>query len=96
MLEKVNGEYEREPIKINEETVVKRLKSLKQNKSPGPDMVSPEFVKELAEDLCKSITTIFKTPLKSMKIPNEWKKARVSAIYKKLIINWPVPIDLLA
>ncbi len=87
-----NGTY-----KIDEETVVKRLKSLKENKSPGPDMVSPDFVKELAEDLCKSITTIFKTPLKSMKIPNEWKKAQdMSAIYKKLIVNWPVPIDLLA
>ena len=74
---------ESQPIEIDEETVVQRLKSLTENKPPGPDMVSPKFVKELAEDLCKPITTIFKTSLKSMKIPNEWKKAQVSAIYKK-------------
>ncbi len=54
-MEKVNGEYEMKPIEIDEETVVQRLKSLKENKSPGPDMVSEgaKFVKELAEDLCK-------------------------------------------
>ncbi len=53
-----------EPIEIDEETVVKRPKSLKENKSPGSDMVSPEFVKELAEDLCKPITTIYDMAVK--------------------------------
>ncbi len=83
ILEKLNGEYEMEPTDIHEETVVKRLKSLEENKSPGPDMVSSKFVKELDEDLCKPITTNSKTSLTSMKIPNGWKKAQVSAIYKK-------------
>ncbi len=45
-------------IEIDEETVV----SLKENKSPGPYMVTPEFVKELAEDLYKPITTFSRHP----------------------------------
>ncbi len=66
------------PLEIDDETVLKNL-NLWKNKSPGPDMVSPKFVK----DLCKPITTIFTTSLKSMKTPNVWKKAQVSALAKK-------------
>ncbi len=35
------------PLEIDEETVLKRFKSLKENKSPGPDMVNSKFVKVL-------------------------------------------------
>ena len=54
----LDGEYDMEPIELDEETVLKRLKSLKENTSPGPDMISPKFVKELGGDLCKPITKI--------------------------------------
>ena len=47
----------------------------KENRSPGPDVISSEFPKELAGD--------FKTSLKAMKTQKEQNKAEVLFIYTK-------------
>ena len=68
---------------ITEETVNKHLGNLKEGKSPGPDQINPNYLKKIKEQITYPITTIFNTSLKHMCIPDEWKTARVSAIFKK-------------
>ena len=68
---------------INEEMVLKQLNSLKIDKSPGPDELHPRLLKELAKSLTKPLCIIFKQSLRLKMTPKEWKKATISAIFKK-------------
>ena len=68
---------------ITETMVAKVLKKLKPDKSPGPDGLHPKFFKELSEYMKVPLCLIFKVSLNKGILPQAWKKARVSAIYKK-------------
>jgi hypothetical protein len=57
--------------------------SLKIDKSPGPDELHPRLLKELAKSLTKPLCIIFDQSLRLKMIPMEWKKATISAIFKK-------------
>jgi hypothetical protein len=67
----------------NEEMVLKQLNSLKIDKSPGPDELHPRSLKELAKSLTKPLCIIFKQSPRLKMIPKEWKKATISAMFKK-------------
>ncbi len=72
-----------EKIYISESDVKKKLEILKVNKSPGPDNIHPRILFELRENIAKPLTTIFNTSILTRKIPQEWKDAHVSSIFKK-------------
>ena len=68
---------------ITEKSVKKLLKNLNINKSPGMDGLHPRLLRELADVLAEPLCVIFDRSVKMQQIPNEWKKARISAIFKK-------------
>ena len=68
---------------INREDVQKKLKSLNPNKSLGPDRLHPRILKELHSVLDKPLAILYQNTLKQGKIPDEWKHAIVTAIFKK-------------
>ena len=70
-------------LDITPDLVLKKLKKLKVNKSPGPDKIHPRVLHEIAEAISLPVAVIFNTSLKTNKLPKEWKKANVTAIYKK-------------
>ena len=70
-------------IDITENMVKEKLKAIKVNKSPGPDNIHPRALHEIKDSISEMITIIFSTSLRTKTLPNEWKHARVSAIYKK-------------
>ena len=70
-------------LQITESSIEKVLKKLKPNKSPGPDGLHPKFFRELAGCICIPLCIIFNYSLENGVLPDAWKKARVSAIYKK-------------
>ena len=72
-----------ESIEINEEIVNKKLKGLNSSKSPGPDGIHPRVLKELSDTLTTPLTILFKASADQKIVPEEWKTATVSAIYKK-------------
>lgn len=78
-----------ETIKIREEDVVKKLKDLNANKSPGPDLFHPRVLKEVAEELGPTITILFQKSIDSGKVPEDWKVANVTPIFKKGCRNDP-------
>ena len=68
---------------ITVDKVKKMLKMLHTGKAPGPDGINPMFLASTAESLATPITILFRKTLASGKIPDEWKKANVSPIFKK-------------
>ena len=63
--------------------VKKVLQKLKPNKSHGPDSISPRVLKECADQLATPLCTLFNLSLCNGIFPEHWKKAMVTAIYKK-------------
>ena len=74
---------ELDDIEVNEQIILKKLKKLKINKSPGPDQIHPRVLHEVAEGITLPLSIIFRTSLDTKELPSEWKHANVSAIFKK-------------
>ena len=72
-----------ENIEITEDMVLKKLKKLKTNKTPGPDRIHPRVLHDIADSISVPLTILFKSSLKLQELPEEWKQANVSVIYKK-------------
>ncbi|RUM41879.1 MAG: hypothetical protein DSY80_08180 [Desulfocapsa sp.] len=70
-------------ITITREKVQKKLEQLKIDKSQGPDKVHPRLLKELAEELSSPLTQIFNTSLNQGRLPTIWRRAQVTALFKK-------------
>ena len=68
---------------ITPEEVYKRLKALDPTKSQGPDEIHPRVLRELARELSVPLSHIFNTSLRTGKVPDIWKTANVSPIFKK-------------
>lgn len=59
------------------------LKSLDTSKSPGPDLVHPKVLYELAEVIDIPLCLIFNSSLGSGVVPEEWRIGQISALFKK-------------
>ena len=70
-------------IKIEPKEITALLKSLNVNKAPGIDNLHPRLLKELSEQLTKPLQLIFQQSLDSCNLPDDRRRARISAIYKK-------------
>ena len=79
---KPENRYEME-IEVTRSIVLEKLQKLNPNKSPGGDNMHPRVVHELSEVLSHPFQKIFQLSLKLGKIPNAWRLAKVTAIYKQ-------------
>jgi len=70
-------------IEIDENTVNSKLAGLNVCKSPGPDSIHPKMLYELRNELSKPLTKIFKLSVSSRIVPQDWKEAFVSPLFKK-------------
>ena len=70
-------------INITESGVLKLLKSLKARKAPGPDQISPCVLKEMANVIAPILTTIFRKSYDSGTVPEDWKTANITPVFKK-------------
>ena len=68
---------------VKVEEVRKKLVALNLNKSPGPDNIHPCVLKEMSEVLDKPLAILYQNSIKMEKIPNDWKHAKVTVIFKK-------------
>ena len=70
-------------VRITEEDVYHALKNLKLNKSPGPDAIHPRVLRELAAVIKAPLNIIFNKSMATGQIPETWKMAHITPIYKK-------------
>jgi len=52
-------------------------------KATGPDGIPPKLLKETSFELSPSLTLLFNSSLKQGRIPQHWKTASVTPIFKK-------------
>ena len=72
-----------ERLKITHEWVLKTLLKTNITKSCGLDELHPTMLKELAVELAAPMTEILNQSLFLGEVPEEWKMANVSPIFKK-------------
>ncbi|KAF2361426.1 Reverse transcriptase domain, partial [Trinorchestia longiramus] len=65
------------------EEVEEQLSILNPYKSTGPDGLGPRILKETAEVISEPLTNIFNRSLETGIVPDDWKRANVTPIFKK-------------
>ena len=70
-------------IELSQDTIAFKLSKLKANKAPGVDGIVPRIPIENADILSLPLLLIFKKSLESSIVPSDWKKANITAIFKK-------------
>eukprot|EP00061_Rhincodon_typus_P013097 g39262.t1 len=68
---------------ITKENVLEKLKDRKMEKSPGSDGLKPRVLKETAEEIVGALLIIFQESLESGRVPEDWKIAHVTPLFKK-------------
>ena len=68
---------------IDELVVRKKLDKLRSDKAAGADDLSPRILYELKDAICRPLATIIKSSLDSGIVPEDWKLANVTPIFKK-------------
>ena len=63
--------------------VQKMLEGLDPGKASGPDNIPPTVLKQLAPSLAPTLTDLFNRSYKTGVVPQDWRDAKVCAIFKK-------------
>ncbi|KAI8490996.1 hypothetical protein Bbelb_314150 [Branchiostoma belcheri] len=72
-------------IQISTAGIEKLLAKLNPAKAAGPDGITPRVLalKELAKELSPILTTIYQSSLRTGQVPQDWKEALVTPVFKK-------------
>ena len=71
-------------VDIKAEKVLKQLKTLNSARSCGPDECHSYFLNECADEIYLPLTDIFRKTLASGEVPEDWRKANITCIFKKI------------
>ena len=63
--------------------VTKLLRNLSPHKATGPDAIPTRFLKEVAADIAPALVLVFEASLQQGRVPEDWKNANVTPIFKK-------------
>ena len=70
-------------LQINECTVYQLLCQLKNQKASGPDGIPPTLLKTAASEIAPVLTKIFQASYDQSTLPNDWRFASVTPVFKK-------------
>ena len=70
------------PLVVTPEMVAKKIKAMKDNKSPGVDGIPPKLLMEVAQ-ISIPLARVFNLSLKEGVVPFEWKEANIIPLFKK-------------
>jgi len=83
-----------ESISLEEGDVLCAIKKLKCNYTCGPDGLPAIFFKRLGSTLVVPLTVVFKQLLSVSYVPNVWKKAIITPVHKKGLLQTALIIDV--
>ena len=58
---------------VTPEMIAKKIKKMKDNKSPGVDGIPPKLLKEIVEQISTPLAKVFNLSLEEGIVPSEWK-----------------------
>ena len=92
-----NHENDMPEIQVTEKGVLKLLQALNISKAAGQDSIRPRVLKKLSSELAPIFTLLFQASLHQQSIPDIWKHANVTPIYKTNPSNyWPVSLTCIS
>lgn len=65
------------------ESVYYNRKSQNPSKAIGPDKISPHFLKEIHHEISPIISDLSKSSVNTVTVPNYFREARVTSVFKK-------------
>ena len=68
---------------VTEEMVAKKIKAMKDNKSPGVDGIPPKLLTETVEQNSIPLARVFNLSLNEGVVPFEWKETNIIPLFKK-------------
>ncbi|KGL82474.1 hypothetical protein N309_14138, partial [Tinamus guttatus] len=68
---------------VEEDWIREHLRKLDTHKSMGPDGMHPRVLRELADAIAKPLSIIFERSWRTGEVPEDWKKANVTPVFKK-------------
>ena len=71
------------PLVVTPELVAKKIKAMKDNKSPGVDGIPPKLLMETVEQISIPLARVFNLSLKEGVVPFERKEANIIPLFKK-------------
>ena len=71
------------PLVVTPELVAKKIKAMKDNKSPGVDGIPPKLLMEKVDQISIPLERVFNLSLKEGVVPFEWKEANIIPLFKK-------------
>ena len=76
-------------LTVTEELVYHKLLILNTSKATGPDEIHPYLLATFSNHLCKPLCLIYNQSLQSGQLPQDWKLANVTPIFKSGLRNLP-------
>ena len=73
-----------EDITITEDDIKKKLKSLKPFSSSGPENISTKILILASDEIAAPLQLISQKSLNTGTLPNDWKKAKIVPVFKKV------------
>ncbi|KFP77181.1 hypothetical protein N311_01864, partial [Apaloderma vittatum] len=73
----------KDPLAVREDQIRDHLMNLKVHSSLGPDEIHPCLLRELANEVAKSLSIIFEKSWWSGEVPTDWKRGNITPIFKK-------------
>ena len=83
LMESRNQDDLLEIINISDEDVKNAISDFKVNKSPGIDGITSTYAIKIKDILAKPLRLLFSKSLQTNEIPEDWKKANITPIFKK-------------
>ena len=74
---------------VTPEMIAKKIKKMKDNKSPGVDGIPPKLLKKIVEQISTPLAKLFNLSLEEGIVPSEWKEANITPLFKKGSRNKP-------
>ena len=77
-----NKGIELSDIHVTEDVIRKKLMSISMDKAPGVNELVPRFLAALSDEISVSLNIIYNRSLTEGEVPNDWRDANVSPIFK--------------
>ena len=70
-------------VKITTKKVEEKVRKLRKGAAAGPDKIGPQLLQELVKEISSPLATVMRKTLEEGSVPDDWRTANVSPIYKK-------------